>query len=56
MSHTHHFPTSKERKPQAGFIDEILKMSVMAVISVITAEALCEYVLKPLWHIIKIKM
>ena len=40
------------RKSPAGFIDEIIKMAAMAAASVIASGAMCEYVLKPLWHII----
>lgn len=46
----------KQKKSRAGVIDEILKMSAMAIVSVITAETLCECLLKPLWHIVKMKM
>jgi hypothetical protein len=44
---------AQQNKSSEGYIDEIIKMAVMAIVSVIAAGALCEYVLKPLWHIIK---
>jgi hypothetical protein len=46
----------QRKKSPAGFIDEILNMAAMAAVFVIAGGALCEYVMKPLWHIIKLKM
>ena len=50
-----HETNIQQRKSPARFIDEIIKMAAMSAVFVIAGGALCEYVLKPLWHIIKLK-
>lgn len=71
MSHTHRFFQSNDvfgtlkkstqeniqnRKPNAGYLDEIIKIIAMSAVSVFGAVVLCEYILKPIWHIIRMKM